>query len=123
MYVTLQGLPPCYSKLQSTGIAPLITGWVGDQDSSVLKQLRQCLAAQRWEVHLDPGHAKKNLYKALQAMFGEKQAFDGLAALIPGVHHATHQACREGTRWQHHRHARPVSRLTRLCGASLHSDL
>ena len=71
------------SKLQSTGIAPLITGWVGDQDSSVLKQLRQCLAAQRWEVHLDPGHAKKNLYKALQAMFGEKQAFDGLAARIP----------------------------------------
>ena len=71
------------SKLQSTAIAPLITGWVGDQDSSVLKQLRQCLAAQRWEVHLDPGHAKKNLYKALQAMFGEKQAFDGLAARIP----------------------------------------
>ena len=71
------------STLQSTGIAPLITGWVGDQDSSVLKQLRQCLAAQRWEVHLDPGHAKKNLYRALQAMFGEKQAFDGLAARIP----------------------------------------
>ena len=71
------------SKLQSTGLAALITGWVGDQDSSVLKQLRQCLAAQRWEVHLDPGHAKKNLYKALQAMFGEKQAFDGLAARIP----------------------------------------
>jgi hypothetical protein len=71
------------SKLQSTGIAPLIAGWVGDQDSSVLKQLRQCLAAQRWEVHLDPGHAKKNLYKALQTMFGEKQAFDGLAARIP----------------------------------------
>ena len=71
------------SKLQSTALAPLITGWVGDQDSSVLKQLRQCLAAQRWEVHLDPGHAKKNLYKALQMMFGEKQAFDGLAARIP----------------------------------------
>jgi hypothetical protein len=71
------------SKLQATELAPLISGWVGDQDSSVLKQLRQCLAAQRWEVHLDPGHAKKNLYKALQTMFGEKQAFDGLAARIP----------------------------------------
>jgi len=71
------------NKLQTTGVAALITGWVGDQDSSVLKQLRQCLAAQRWEVHLDPGHAKKNLYKALQTMFGEKQAFDGLAARIP----------------------------------------
>jgi hypothetical protein len=71
------------NKLQSTGLAPLITGWVGDQDSSVLKQLRLCLAAQQWEVHLDPGHAKKNLYKALQAMFGERQAFDGLAARIP----------------------------------------
>jgi hypothetical protein len=33
--------------------------------------------------YLDPGHAKKNLYKALQAMFGEKQSFDGLAARIP----------------------------------------
>ena len=69
-------------KLQSTGLAALITGWVGDQDSSVLKQLRECPAAEKWEVHLDPGHAKRNLYKALDDLFGEKKAFDGLAERI-----------------------------------------
>jgi hypothetical protein len=71
------------NRLQSSGLASLITAWVGDQDSSVLKQLRQCPAAQRWEVHLDPGHAKKNLYNALDTLFGDKQQFDGLAARIP----------------------------------------
>jgi hypothetical protein len=70
-------------QLQSSGLAALITGWVGDQDSSVLKQLRECPAAQRWEVHLDPGHAKKNLQKALDTLFGEKQRFAGLAVRIP----------------------------------------
>jgi hypothetical protein len=69
-------------KLQASGLAALIAGWVGDQDSSVLKQLRQCSAAQRWEVHLDPGHAKKNMYKALDSLFGEKQEFAGLATRI-----------------------------------------
>jgi len=70
-------------QLQASGLAALITGWVGDQDSSVLKQLRECPAAQRWEVHLDPGHAKKNLVKALDTLFGEKQEFAGLAMRIP----------------------------------------
>ena len=69
-------------KLQSTGLAALITGWVGDQDSSVLKQLRESPVAHRWEVHLDPGHAKRNLYKALDDLFGERKAFDGLAERI-----------------------------------------
>ena len=70
-------------RLQSSGLAALITGWVGDQDSSVLKQLRECPAAQKWEVHLDPGHAKKNLVNALAAVFGEKKEFEGLAMRIP----------------------------------------
>jgi hypothetical protein len=70
-------------KLQASGLAALITGRVGDLDSSVLKQLHECPVAQRWEVHLDPGHAKKNLYKALYDLFGEKQEFDGLATRIP----------------------------------------
>jgi hypothetical protein len=69
-------------KLQASGLASLITGWVGDQDSSVLKQLRECPAAQRWEVHLDPGHAKKNLQKTLIDLFGSRQEFDGLAKRI-----------------------------------------
>lgn len=69
-------------KLQASGLVALITGWVGDQDSSVLKQLRACPDAQRWEVHLDPGHAKKNLYKALDELFGEKKEFEGLASRI-----------------------------------------
>ena len=60
-------------RLQSSGLAVLITGWVGDQDSSVLKQLRECPAAHKWQVHLDPGHAKKNLVNALTTMFGEKK--------------------------------------------------
>jgi hypothetical protein len=70
-------------KLQASGLAALITGWVGDQDSSVLKQLRECPSTQRWEVHLDPGHAKKNLQKTLDKLFGEKQAFAGLTKRIP----------------------------------------
>ena len=70
-------------RLQSSGLAVLITGWVGDQDSSVLKQLRECPAAHKWQVHLDPGHAKKNLVNALDSLFGEKKAFDGLARRIP----------------------------------------
>lgn len=70
-------------RLQSSGLAVLITGWVGDQDSSVLKQLRECPAAHTWQVHLDPGHAKKNLVNALDSLFGEKKAFDGLARRIP----------------------------------------
>ena len=72
-------------RLQSSGLAPLIKGWVGDQDSSVLKQLRERLAAQKWEVHLDPGHAKKNLVSALKSvtMFGERKEFEGLAMRIP----------------------------------------
>jgi hypothetical protein len=70
-------------RLQSSGLAVLITGWVGDQDSSVLKQLRECPAAHNWHVHLDPGHAKKNLVNALDSVFGEKKAFDGLARRIP----------------------------------------
>src|SRR6185437_14086001 len=69
-------------KLQVSGLVSLITGWVGGQDSSVLKQLRACPDAQRWEVHLDPGHAKKNLYKALDELFGEKKEFEGLASRI-----------------------------------------
>jgi len=69
-------------KLQGSGLVALITGWVGDQDSSLLKQLRECPAAERWEVHLDPGHAKKNLYKALDELFGEKKEFEGLASRI-----------------------------------------
>ena len=44
-------------RLQSSGLAALIIGWVGDQNSSVLKQLRECPAAHKWQVHLDPGHA------------------------------------------------------------------
>jgi len=44
--------------------------------------LRECSAAQRWEVHLDPGHAKKNLQKTLMNLFGAKQEFDGLAKRI-----------------------------------------
>jgi hypothetical protein len=60
-------------RLQSSGLAVLITGWVGDQDSSVLKQLRECPAAHQWQVHLDPGHAKKNLVNALNTLFGEKK--------------------------------------------------
>jgi hypothetical protein len=71
------------SRLQMSGLAALITGWVGDQDSSVLKQLRECPAAHNWQVHLDPGHAKKNLVNALANLFGEKKAFDGLARRIP----------------------------------------
>ena len=70
-------------RLQSSGLATLIVAWVGDQDSSVLKQLRGCSAAQKWEVHLDPGHAKKNLVKALMTVFGEKKEFEGLAMRIP----------------------------------------
>ena len=70
-------------RLQSSGLAALITGWVGDQDSSVLKQLRECPAALKWQVHLDPGHAKKNLVNALTTMFGEKREFEGLARRIP----------------------------------------
>ena len=70
-------------RLQSSGLAVLITGWVGDQDSSVLKQLRECPAAHKWQVHLDPGHAKKNLVNALTTMFGEKREFEGLARRIP----------------------------------------
>ena len=70
-------------RLQSSGLAVLITGWVGDQDSSVLKQLRECPAAHKWQVHLDPGHTKKNLVNALDSVFGEKKAFDGLARRIP----------------------------------------
>jgi hypothetical protein len=69
-------------RLQASGLIHLIRGWVGDQDSSVLKQLRECPAAQRWEVHLDPGHAKKNLQKTLMNLFGAKQEFDGLAKRI-----------------------------------------
>ena len=69
-------------QLQASGLASLITGWVGDQDSSVLKQLRECPTAQHWEVHLDPGHAKKNLQKTLIELFGAKQEFDGLAKRI-----------------------------------------
>jgi hypothetical protein len=69
-------------KLQASGLAVLISGWVGDQDSSVLKQLRECSAAQRWEVHLDPGHAKKNLQKTLMNLFGTKKEFEGLAQRI-----------------------------------------
>ena len=69
-------------RLQSSGLAVLITGWVGDQDSSVLKQLRECPAAHKWQVHLGPGHAKKNLVNALDSLFGEKKAFDGLARRI-----------------------------------------
>ena len=49
----------------------------------MLKQLRGCSAAQKWEVHLDPGHAKKNLVKALMTVFGEKKEFEGLAMRIP----------------------------------------
>ena len=70
-------------RLQTSGLAVLITGWVGDQDSSVLKQLRECPAAHNSQVHLDPGHAKKNLVNALDSLFGEKKAFDGLAKRIP----------------------------------------
>jgi len=70
-------------RLQTSGLAALITGWVGDQDSSVLKQLRECPAAQRWEVHLDPGHAKKNLQRTLMQLFGGKQEFEGLSKRIP----------------------------------------
>jgi hypothetical protein len=70
-------------RLQATGLAALITGWVGDQDSSVLKQLRECPAAQKWEVHLDPNHAKKNLYSTLDKVFGDKQRFEGLTKRIP----------------------------------------
>ena len=70
-------------RLQTSGLAALITGWVGDQDSSVLKQLRECPAAHKWQVHLDPGHAKKNLVNALTTLFGEKKEFDGLARRIP----------------------------------------
>ena len=70
-------------RLQTSGLAVLITGWVGDQDSSVLKQLRECPAAHKWQVHLDPGHAKKNLVNALTTLFGEKKEFDGLARRIP----------------------------------------
>ena len=69
-------------RLQASGLAGLIAGWVGDQDSSVLKQLRECSAAQHWEVHLDPGHAKKNLQKTLIELFGVRQEFDGLAKRI-----------------------------------------
>ena len=70
-------------KLQACGLAALITGWAGDQDSSVLKQLRECPAAQKWEVHLDPGHAKKNLYSTLDNLFGAKKEFEGLTKRIP----------------------------------------
>ena len=69
-------------RLQATGLAALITGWVGDQDSSVLKQLRQCSAAQKWEVHLDPNHGKKNLQKTLMDLFKSKR-FEGLAKRVP----------------------------------------
>jgi hypothetical protein len=48
-----------------------------------LKQLRECPAAHKWQVHLDPGHAKKNLVNALTTLFGEKKEFDGLARRIP----------------------------------------
>jgi hypothetical protein len=72
-------------KLQRTGLVALISGWVGDQDSSVLKQLRQHAAAQSWQVHLDPGHAKRNLQAALMApeVFGTKARYKGLAERIP----------------------------------------
>jgi hypothetical protein len=69
-------------RLQASGLASLITGWVGDQDSSVLKQLRECPAAQHWEVHLDPGHAKKNLTSTLIELFGTRKEFGGLAERI-----------------------------------------
>ena len=49
----------------------------------MLKQLRECPAAQKWEVHLDPGHAKNNLVNALAAVFGERKEFEGLAMRIP----------------------------------------
>ena len=71
------------NKLQATGLAALISGWVGDQDSSVLKQLRACPAARAWQVHLDPGHAKKNLRSSLNSLLGDGKEFDGLAKRIP----------------------------------------
>jgi hypothetical protein len=70
-------------ELQASGLAALVSGWVGDQDSSVLKRLRQCPVAQKWEVHLDPGHMKKNLRATLKLLFGTKKEFDGLEQRIP----------------------------------------
>ena len=84
-------------RLQSSGLAVLITGWVGDQDSSVLKQLRECPAAHNWQVHLDPGHAKKNLVNALDSVFRREEGVRRTREADSCVHFALYEAGRERT--------------------------